>query len=91
MFYCSVSSCQNHIKFPVYCILCNDDEPTKHEHTPKAIAIKGENSMGDWQELRSKVSETLSNAKAWHDNHGGLIEILSDEKYQDKDQLKRDY
>ena len=91
MFYCSVPSCPNHTKFPLYCILCNDDEPSKHDHRSKAIAIKGDSSKADWQQLRSKFSETLSKAKAWHEKHGALLDILSDEKYQGKDQLKRDF
>ena len=91
MFYCSVTSCPNHTKFPLYCILCNDDEPTKHEHRPKAIAIKGDSSKADWQQLRAKVSETLSKANAWHATHGELVNILSDEKYQGGGQLKREH
>jgi hypothetical protein len=91
MFYCSVTSCPNHTKFPLYCILCNDDEPTKHEHRPKAIAIKGDSSKADWQQLRAKVSETLSKANAWHGTHGELVNIVSDEKYQGGGQLKREY
>ena len=91
MFYCAVTTCPNNTKFPLYCLLCNDDEPSKHEHKPKAIAIKGDSSKADWQKLRAKVSETLSKAKDWHNKHGDLLFILSDEKYQGKDQLKRDY
>jgi hypothetical protein len=48
---------------PLYCFLCSDDEPSKHDHKVKVIAIKGDSSKSDWQTLRSKVADILSKAK----------------------------
>jgi hypothetical protein len=48
---------------PLYCLLCSDDEPSKHEHKQKVIAIKGDSSKSDWQNLRGKVAEILSKSK----------------------------
>ncbi len=49
MYYCAYESCPNHLSMPLYCILCSDDENTKHDHRVKVIAIKGDTAKADWQ------------------------------------------
>ncbi len=52
MYFCSIEDCVNHLTLPLYCMLCSDDEDTKHNHRPKLIAIKGDTAKSDWQQLR---------------------------------------
>jgi hypothetical protein len=63
MFYCVVQKCPYHLTMPLYCFLCSDDEPPKHDHKVKVIAVKGDSSKSDWQTLRSKVAEILGKSK----------------------------
>jgi hypothetical protein len=50
---------------PLYCFLCCHDDLAKHAHQPKVIAIDGDSAKSDWQNLRSKVADTLSKANDW--------------------------
>ena len=90
MYYCAVAACPNHKTWPLYCILCNDDEPPRHEHRAKTIAIKGDSAKADWQQLRAKINETLTKAKNWLDLHGALVKIMSDPEFQGNDQMLKD-
>ena len=77
MFYCANQKCPNHLTMPLYCFVCSDDEPSKHDHKVRVIAIKGDTSKSDWSTLRRKVIENLRSAKIFFENHGPLIEILT--------------
>ena len=61
-----------------------------HNHPPKFIAIKGDLSKTDWQNLRSKGDETLRKAKDWFEKHGALVHILSSEEHKGNAKLKSD-
>ena len=91
MFYCDDTSCPNRLSMPLYCILCCHFEPEKHKHPPKIIAVKGDTSKADWQNLRSKGDETLRKAKDWFDKHGALVNILSNEEHKGNAKLKSDH
>ena len=90
MYYCALGTCPNNKIWPLYCILCNDDEPPKHEHRAKTIAIKGESVKDEWHKLRAKINESLSKTKNWFGLHGDLVKILSDPEYHGNDQMLKD-
>jgi hypothetical protein len=91
MFYCDDTKCPNYLTMPLYCMLCCQLEPDKHNHTPKFIAVKGDTSKADWQNLRSKGDETLRKAKDWFEKHGALVNILSNEEHKGNAKLKSDH
>ena len=91
MYYCAYDTCPSHLTMPLYCFLCADDEPSKHEHKGKIIAIKGDSSKLDWQNLRGNVAQTQGKAKDWFEKYGALIDLLSEEEFQGNSQLKRDH
>jgi hypothetical protein len=90
MYYCALATCPNNKLWPLYCILCNDDEPPKHEHRAKTIAIKGESVKDEWHKLRAKINESLNKTKNWFGLHGDLVKILSDPEYHGNDQMLKD-
>lgn len=52
MYFCAYEDCPNHLTMPLYCMLCSDEDNTKHDHRQKLIAIKGDNVKSDWSKLR---------------------------------------
>jgi hypothetical protein len=50
---------------PLYCVLCSNEDFSKHAHQGKLISMKADAYKLAWRNLRSKVADTLSNAKDW--------------------------
>jgi hypothetical protein len=75
---------------PLYCMLCCQLEPAKHNHPPKFIVYKGDTSKVDWQNLRSKGDEVLRKATDWFEKHSALVNILSNEEHKGNGKLKSD-
>lgn len=91
MYYCAVPTCGHHKLQPLYCFLCVEDEPPKHDHRPKIIAVKSDNTKADWQELRSKVNKSATQAKKWYDAHNVLIDQLTVPEVQSSQAFKTHY
>ncbi len=78
-FYCWDEKCPNFTKQPLYCTICFDEDPPKHDHRGRTIASRGDLLKNDWKALRARISEASKNSKAWFDKHSALVDLMTQE------------
>jgi hypothetical protein len=61
----------------LYCIKCDDDEPSNHDHKGKFIVAKGDSIKKEWRQIREDIQNTASKVKDWWTNQGPLVELLA--------------
>ena len=77
MFVCVKTDCPNHIKQPLYCILCSDDEPSAHEHKGKPISSQTSSLQKLWLDLRKDVGNKVTIVKQWLATYKDLVQLLT--------------
>ena len=65
MYCCLIDSCPNRVKQPQYCMLCDDDQPSAHEHKGKKIALQNSSIENQWLQLRKDVNSKVTKVNDW--------------------------
>ena len=77
MFVCVRTDCPNHTKQPLYCIFCNEDDPSTHEHKVKPISFQASSLQKLWLDLRKEVSTKVSIVNEWLATYKNLLGVLT--------------
>lgn len=69
--------CPNHLKQPLYCVLCDDDEDSTHDHKAKLISLHNNSIHKQWLDFRQELLHRVANVNQWVEKYKGLLELLT--------------
>ena len=84
MYTCTKQECPNHIKQPLYCIMCNNDDTEPHDHKTKEISWQGDSYKDQWLNLRKAIATKIDPAKQWFETYEPLVKIMQSALKQGK-------